>query len=248
MALFPLSTLLTCITHFILLTNSLASSIHNYLEKNEYSFYEGKEITLSKPLQFGKLINTKGNGEGAGQLRYVRRKFEDEENNNESTDLNEINESSLYLQYYQPALTKIEKTIRQPYSNKQISSQTIKKTEESNQSGESVSSTTIQNPPQEPEAIPLRKIQRNRKFRKSSHSSHSSHSSQSEATENPNFSIALSRRRNYTETAPFWTAPFKKQAIMRLDHSNYGRCEEGYCLKFVSNKEVPYDYSDECSF
>lgn len=65
--------------------------------------------------------------------------------------------------------------------------------------------------------------------------------------DNPNYPIAMSRRRNYTDHLPYGSKEFKQASIKNLDPSSHGICEQDRCLKYVSGKEVPFDYSTECT-
>ena len=65
--------------------------------------------------------------------------------------------------------------------------------------------------------------------------------------DNPNYSIAMSRRRNYTDHHPYNSKEFKQESISRLNPSSHGLCEQDRCLKYVAGQEVPFDYSTECT-
>lgn len=155
------------------------------------------------------------------------------------TDLQELNQASESKLRYSFEL----KEIRKPLSSLQ---QTTSKP------------TTIPPKPNNPE--PARKtsktrqemIDSQREHRKKEYQKYMQNQRkrlQGRVPNSPEYKEAMSHRRNYTFHYPYNSPEFVKDArsnILKID--NHGICEEGRCMKFVSNEEIPYDYSTECLY
>lgn len=233
---------LVCSLHFIPLTcrcveywviYRIASSITETFKSNVFFVAKGRGFPVSD-VYANQTKNTSNDITSFYKQKAIS--MTSEERLKYLTDLEELNQASEFKIRYSYKLKEIRKPLQQT----------------------STKPTTIPPKPYNPE--PTRKPfkPRQEKIDSQKHDRKTRYRKYLEIQKNrrkgpdpnsPDYKEAMSNRRNYTFHYPYNSPEFAKDARSNiLKITNHGICEEGHCMKFVSNQEIPYDYSTDCRY